>query len=82
MVNGIEKDSFRIGKMKFGLASYADLSWELSQLLRKSTQIEAQNLQGSESGGRNPQPCSGRSWLERNRWERSRLRNDDDSLIV
>ena len=25
MVNGVEKDSFRIGKMKFGLASYADL---------------------------------------------------------
>ena len=35
MVNGVEKDSFRIGKMKFGLASYADLSWELSQLAAK-----------------------------------------------
>jgi hypothetical protein len=26
MVSGGEKDSFRIGKMKFGLASYADLA--------------------------------------------------------
>jgi hypothetical protein len=26
MVNGVEKDSSRIGKMKFGLASYADLA--------------------------------------------------------
>ena len=26
MVNGVEKDSCRIGKMKFGLASYADLA--------------------------------------------------------
>jgi hypothetical protein len=26
MVNGVEKDSFRIGKMKFGLASYVDLA--------------------------------------------------------
>ena len=26
MVNGVEKDSFRIGKMKFGRASYADLA--------------------------------------------------------
>ena len=28
MVNGVEKDSFRIGKMKFGLASCADLALE------------------------------------------------------
>ena len=27
MVNGVEKDSFRIGKMKFGLASYADFAF-------------------------------------------------------
>ena len=26
MVNGVENDSFRIGKMKCGLASYADLA--------------------------------------------------------
>jgi hypothetical protein len=26
MVNGVEKDSFPIGKTKFGLASYADLA--------------------------------------------------------
>ena len=26
MVSGVEKDSFRIGKMKFGLASCADLA--------------------------------------------------------
>ena len=37
MVNGVEKDSFRIGNMKFGRVSYATLRWELSQFLRKST---------------------------------------------
>jgi hypothetical protein len=48
MVNGVEKDSFRIGKMKFGPASYADLGLGTVTVgCERSTQIEAQNLQGS-----------------------------------
>jgi hypothetical protein len=48
MVNGVEKDSFRIGKMKFGLASYADLAFGMS----KTCKARSRNLEGETNNCR------------------------------